>query len=360
MNAIWLWIAALLPGLSKDLRNNVIEKVVLVANLFERLGIFLKDDIFEKLLPKAREPIIAQQALQNAFGRVFTNIDSWFDTVRNALQDHAKFVAQKIEPDDQLRAWRMFGYLFQLLFLALFSYADTIRIINNLALIFPQDVPNVPAWLGNLTLSLLMSSVGVAIAASFIIAEFGGITHFGGWNKLQGNPRKVIYGLVWFSLVAVVLIDTILAISSIKAVPQVAEAISPELSLQLTVAATIAANLVIIPMLIITAMFLQGFVGFVVIYIIILWLLSLVVELLHLIFVWTVWVFTYGISYLIDFILRAVLFIIVALLLMFGWFFAGTGLTLQSILGVLQAILNVIYFPMDAIIGWIAGRIRGS
>ncbi len=360
ISSIWLWIAALLPGLSKDLRNNAVEKVILVANLFERLGVFLKDDLLDRLFPKAREPIITQQALQNAFGNVFTNIDSWFNTAKTTLQDHAKFVAQKIEPDDQLRPWRMFGYLFQLLFLALFSYADTIRIINNLALIFPQDVPNIPAWLGNLTLSLLMSSVGVAIAASFIIAEFGGITHFGRWNELQGNLRKVVYGLVWFSLVSVVLIDTVLAISSIKAVPQVAEAISPELSLQLTVVATVAANLVIIPMLIITAMFLQGFVGFAVLYIILLWLISLVVELLHLVFVWTVWVFTFGISYLIDFTLRAVLFIIVALLLMFGWFFAGTGLTLESILKVLQAILNVAYFPMDAIIGWIAGKIRGS
>lgn len=354
ISSIWLWIAALLPGLSKDLRNNVIEKVILVGNLVEKLGVFLKDDIFDRLFPKARAPIITQQALQNAFGNVFANIDSWFNVAKTTLQDHAKFVAQKIEPDDQLRPWRMFGYFFQLLFLGLFAYADVIQVINNLALIFPQDVPNVPTWLANLTLSLLMSSVGIAIAAGFILAEFGGVTHFGKWNELTGNFRKVVYGLVWFSLISVLLIDGILAISRIKSIPEVAQALSPEMSLQLTIAASIASSLVIIPMIIITAMFLQGFVGFAVIYIILLWLLSLVAELLHLIFVWTVWVFTFGISYLIDFILRAVLFIIVALLLMFGWFFAGSGLTIQKILEVLQAILNVVYFPMDAIIGWIA------
>ncbi len=355
MNAIsiWLAIAALLPGLSKDLRNNVIEKIIFVANLFEGLGNFLKDDLFDRLFPKARKPIITQETLHKAFGKVFENIDSWFCTAKTTLQDHSRFLAQKIEPDEQLRPWRMFGYLFQLLFLALFAYADTIQVINNLALIFPQDVPNVPTWLANLTLSLLMSSVGIAIAAGFILAEFAEVTHFGKWNELKGNFRKVIYGLVWFALISVLLIDAVLAVSRIKSIPEVAQALSPETSLNLTIAASIASSLVIVPMIIITAMFLQGFVGVAVIYIILLWMFSLVAELLHLIFVWLVWVFTFGISYLIDFILRIVVFIIVALILILGWMFAGTGLTLQRLLELLQAILNVAYFPMDTVIRWI-------
>jgi len=360
ISSIWLWIAALLPGLSKDLRNDVIAKIILFVNLFEGLGTFLKEGIFERLLPKAREPIITEQALQDAFGKAFTNIDSWFNIAKTTLQDHIKFVTQRIEPDDHLRPWRMFGYLFQLFFLALFAYADVIQVINNLALIFPQDVPNVPTWLANLTLSVLMSSVGVAIAAGFILAEFGGVTHFGKWNELKGNFRKVVYGLVWFSLISVLVIDSILAISRIKSIPEVAQALSPETLFQLTIMGSIASSLVIIPMIIITAMFLQGFVGFTVIYIILLWLLSLMVELGHLIFIGTVWIFTFGISYLIDFALRTILFIIISLLLILGWVLTGSGLTLQKILEVLQAVLNLVYFPMDAIIEWIAGKIKGS
>lgn len=357
MNAIpsiWLWIAALFPGLSKDLRNTLIEKVVGVSTLLERLGVFLKDDLLNRLLPNIREPIITQQTLQNSFGKAFASIDLWFDTAKTTFQNHAQLVTESIEPDEKLRPWRMFGYFFQLLFLALFAYADVIQVINNLAQIFPQDVPNVPTWLANLTLSVLMSSVGIAIAAGFILAEFGEVTHFGKWNELKGNFRNVVYGLVWFSLISILIIDAVLAVSRINAVPRVAQSISEDASFALFLSASVASSLVIIPMIIITAMFLQGFVGFAVLYIILLWLLSLIIELMHLIFAGTVWVLTFGISYLIDFLLRAILFIVIALLLILGWAFAGTGLTLEKIFGLTQAILNIVYFPMDTIIGWIA------
>jgi hypothetical protein len=361
MNAIssfGLLIAALLPGLSKDLRNNVVEKIILVASLFEQLGTFLKDDLFDRILPKARKPIITQQALQNAFSKTFTSINDGFNLAKKTLREHGKLIASKIEPDENVRPWRMFGYLFQMIILGLFVYADLIQMINNLAPQFPGSLSTIPSWLGNLPLSLLMSSVGTAIAAGLILADFGEVTYFGRWNSIKNDSlRKVVYGLTWFSFIFVLIIDTVLAVSRIVEMPNIVRVLPQQFSTYLIVAAGLASNLAVIPMIIITLLFFGGFVGLVVVYIVLLWAISLVLEIVHLIFLAIVWVFTFGISYLIDFLLRTVLFIIVALLLMFGWAFAGTGLTVQKILEVLQAILNVLYFPMDILVEWIKKKL---
>ncbi|MFA5810613.1 MAG: hypothetical protein WC935_09840 [Thermoleophilia bacterium] len=359
MNAIgtiWLFAAALLPGLSKKLRNDTLDKLEGVATLFERLGTFLKDGLLDKLMPRTRAPIIHGSTLQAAFEKVFAHTNNAFQTAVQGLRVHAASVARTIERDDDLRAWRMFGYFFQLAFLALFAYADLIQVINNLALIFPQDVPHVPDYLQNLTLSLLMSSVGIAIAAGFILAEFGEITHFGGWSKLKGSLRNVVYALVWFCLISVLAIDAVLAISRIRSIPDVARMLPQQTLDQLILWASTASSLVIIPMIIVTVLFLQGFVGLAVIYIAVIWLLSLGLELLHLVFVALVSVFTIGISYLLEFALKTLLWVLLALLFILGWTLAGAGITFEKVFQLVQAVLNLFYFPLDTIVGWI-GRL---
>lgn len=357
MNALsgfGLLLAALLPGLSKGLRDNVIEKIIHLVSLVERLGIFLKDDLFDRILPKARKPIISQQALQTAFGNTFKGINDGFNLAKTTLREHGSSISSNIEPENNKRPWRMFGYLFQMIILSLFVYADLVQMINNLAPQFPGSLSAIPAWLGNLPLSLLMSSVGTAIAAGLILADFGEITYFGKWKDIKNDRlRKVVYGLTWFCFIFVLIIDAVLAVSRMAEMPIIVKILPPELITYLTVAAGLSSNLAVLPMIVITLLFFGGFVGLVVVYIILLWIISLVVELVHLLFLAIVWVFTFGISYLIDFVIRVTLFVIVALLLMFSWFFTGTGLTIEKGLEVIQAILNVLYFPMDAIVEWI-------
>ncbi len=358
LSSFWLLIAALLPGLSKGLRDAVIERTIHVASLVENLGLFLKDDLFDRILPKARKPIISQQALQTAFSSVFKGINDGFNLAKSTLREHGKSIGSKIEPEDDKRPWRMFGYLFQLIILSLFVYADLVQMINNLAPQFPGSLSAIPEWLGNLPLSLLMSSVGTAIAAGLILADFGEITYFGKWKDIKNDRlRKVVYGLTWFCFIFVLIIDAVLAVSRMAEMPNIVKILPPEFITYLTVAAGLSSNLAVLPMIVITLLFFGGFVGLVVLYIILLWAISLVIELIHLLFLAIVWVFTFGISYLVDFVIRVTLFIIVALLLMFGWFFTGTGLTLEKGLELLQAILNVLYFPMDAIVGWIKNKL---
>jgi hypothetical protein len=361
MNALsgfGLLLAALLPGLSKGLRDNVIEKIIHVASLVERLGVFLKDDLFDRILPKARKPIISQQALQNALSNTFKGINDGFNLARTTLQEHGKSIGLKIEPEDSKRPWRMFGYLFQMIILGLFIYADLVQMINNLAPQFPGSLSTIPAWLGNLPLSLLMSSVGTAIAAGLILADFGEITYFGRWKDIKNDRlRNVVYGLTWACFIFVLIIDAILAVSRIAEMPNIVKVLPPEFITYLTVAAGLSSNLAVLPMIVITLLFFGGFVGLVILYIVLMWVISLVVGLIHFIFLAIVWLFTFGISYLVDFLLRVTLFIIVALLFMLGWFFTGSGLTLEKGLEVLQAILNVLYFPMDAIVEWIKKKL---
>ncbi len=355
---IWPYIAVVLIGLSKSLRNDVLDKVIVVTSMFGVVGDFLKKNLLEKLMPKPPGVIINQARLQDVFGKMFTTINQLFDFASNSLRNHALSIADTIEPDPRLRPWRMFGYFFQLFFLIMFVFGDMIQIVNNLALLFPQDISEVPNWAQNLTLSLLMSSVGIAIAASFILAEFAEITRFGKWNELKGSFRRWIYSLVWFCLVTILVIDAILAISRIRSIPEVVQILLPETIARIIVWASIASSLVIIPMIIITAMFLQGFVGFAIIYIIIVWIISFCVDLLHFIFVGLVWISTFGIAYLIEFILRVLLWGLVALLYITGYIFMGLGISIQQFLKLIQAILNLIYFPMDSIITWICRTIK--
>ncbi len=349
----WFYIAALLPGLSKNLRNEMIDKVILLSSLLEKLGNFVKGGLIDKIMPTTSKPIIPHTQIQTALSDTFTSIHTWFNDVKTGLLSHAEAIGKAIEPDDLLRPWKVFGYFFQLMFLGLFAYADVIQIINNLALIFPQDIPEVPAWMQNLTLSLLMSSVGIAVAGGFILAEFGGITHFGRWNELKGGFRHTVYFLVWFSLFSILVIDGVLAISRIQSIPEVVRVLDSQVLDQLKVFAAIASSLVIIPMLIITALFLEGFKGFAVLYIILVRILVVVAELLHFTFILLVWVLTFGVAYLVGFILRVSLFSIVALLFIASWLFLSVGITFQNVLELIKAISNIAYLPMDFIVGWI-------
>lgn len=349
----WLYLLMLLPGLSKELRNNAIEKIIDMAELLEKLGAFLNEGMLDKLMPRTQGAIISHDLLKNSFGEIFSSISNVFNTTKGTIRAHAEMIATKIEPNENMRPWRMFGFLFQLIFLAVFAYADTVQVVSNLAPLFGQDVANVPSIFHNLTVSLVMSSVGIAIAAGFILAEFGGLTHFGGWNELTGILRKVVLVILWFSLISTLIIDALLALSRIRTIPEVAQVLSVEASNQILLISATASTLVIVPMFLTTLLFLQGFVGFAIIYIVIIYLLALVVELLQLAFIGVIWILTYGVAYVVQFIARILLWILVAIVYIVGWTFAATGITLVKLLELVQAILNIGYLPLDTITNWI-------
>lgn len=356
IESLLIYIAGVL-GLSKRLRNGAVEKVIDGANLFDRAGNLLKGDFLRALFPRAIAPLINPAILQATFTSAFANISGYFQNVASTLNAHVANIARRIEPDDNLRAWRIFGYLFQLMFLIAFVYADLIQMVNNFAIILPQDVTEI-TWLQNLTISLLMTSVGTAIAASFIIAEFGEITHFGRWHELKQPLKTIAQILVWLALILTLTIDVIVALARVTTIPSIAPLLSQETTTQLLLAAGFAQSFVIVPLLIITFLFLGGIVGIAIVYMIVVWFISLVFQVFHLVFALLIWLLIFGVSYIVELTFRTVLWIVTAFLFVLGWVFAGTGATLVKILEVLQKILDIIYFPLDALVEWITSKIN--
>lgn len=345
-------------GLSKNLRDGAVVKIIDGVGLLGKAGEVLKGDFLSQVFPKATAKLIEPQTLQDIFKNSFSAFSTGIDNAAKTLSDHASDIIKKIEPVDELKAWRIFGYLFQLVFLCVFAYADLIQLINNLAVILPQDIENIP-WLNNLTLAVLITSIGSAMAASFIIADFAGITSFGKWNEIQSKFLKgVIHFLTWFALVMTLSIDIVIAIARITASPDVAPLLTQETTSFLIVAANIAQSLIIVPLLIITFLFLGGIVGIAVLYVVAVWAISLLVHLIKLIIVSAIWLLIFGVAYLIELAIRLVLWVVTAFLFVVGWIVFGAGEILVKLLEVGQKLLDIVYFPMDAIVDWLTSYIQ--
>ena len=351
----WWWLVlAILPGLSQQLRDNVFEQVVGLGELIDGFGKILRDDFVGSLIPKSRGPIIEMGQVEERFSGVFATINNLFDTVRENLMHHASRIAQTLEKDDALRPWRMFGFLFQLLFLFLFTYADIIQLSNTYTMFFTTESETVNPLFQNLTISLMVSSVGIAIAASFILADFYGLTKFGNWHDLKGGFRITVLSLVWFSLIFVIAVDAIIAVSRVTAIESIYLQLSEDAKFYLTLIPAIASNLVIIPMIIITLLFFQGFVGFAVLYIIVVWLLTFIVEIIHLVFIGLVAIFAFGIPFVIMVFVRLLTYLVIASLFLLGWAIVMVGVSVEKFTALTQAIINLLYFPMDKMIAWLA------
>lgn len=349
LESLLLYLAGAL-GFSKSIRNTIVEKLIESVKLLGSAGDLLKGNFLDVVFPKASAPLISPNVLQGSFLSAFNGVDGFFVGVTNTLTTHASDILNRLEPDEKLRSWRVFGYLFQLSFLIMFAYADLIQLVNNLAPYLPQDVTNNP-WFQNLSVSLLITSVGTAIAAGFIFADFAEITNFGRWNDIKKTSMKfVVQTLVWLSFVMTLVIDVALALGRIPTFPDLASMLSPELSSQLVAASLISQSFVIVPLLIVTFLLLGGLVGIAVLYVIVIWLISFVFQIFRLIITGVLWLLIFGISYLVHLLIRAILWIVTVCLFVFGWIFAGTGETLVKLLEVGQKLLDIIYLPMDALI----------
>lgn len=360
LQSSWIYLVVLLPGLSKKLRHEAMDKLIDITRLFEEFGRFLDKGRMERLEPRIHGPIIEYDNLRETFDGIFSSITNNFNTIIQSLQAHANEITRRIEKDDEKRPWVMFGFLFQLGFLFLFGYADIIQLVNNLAPLLGADANAIPPILQNLSISLLMSSIGVTIASGFIIAEFGGLTHFGGWNNLRGKLRTAVQVIVWFAFLSALLIDGILALARIRTIPEVAPVLPPTFSTYILLASAIASTAVIIPMLLVTFLFFQGFVGVPIIYILLIHVLVLGVRFLQLLFVAIVGFFTYGISSLWGLVVKLIIFLAIAFVFIAGGLLLIGGQIISRLLDLGQTLLDIVYSPMDFLIDQLIRRVIGT
>jgi MinD-like ATPase involved in chromosome partitioning or flagellar assembly len=353
LNYYLLILLFIVLGFSKQLRYSVLSNIINVASLLGDAGTIFRKEFFYSVFPRASANFIRYKDLQSDYSNMLLPINIFFESSVHSLRTHAHSVSERLEPDYTLRAWRFFGYLFQLILLYLFTYADIVQLSNNLAVILPLDITISPIF-NNLSLSILITSVGTVVGASFIIADFAGITKFGKWNEIQSKPlRGYIQFLAWFALIMTLLIDVVIATARLTTSPEVAQLLTTETSNMLIFIANVAQILVILPLLIITFLFLNGIVGLVVLYIILVWIILFLIQITQTVFVGTLWLLVFGVTYLFQILGRVIFWIISLSILFFGWIFSALGITLVRILEFLKSVLEILYFPMDSLVNWL-------
>lgn len=199
------------------------------------------------------------------------------------LGDHMKEVFMVIANEEQeastalpgQKIWRTFGAVLSLILLTLFIYADTVQGINNVSMLFPNEVASLPDWLKNIALSVVMSSVGTILTLAFIMADARGVTHFFPWSGLslslkeeRISIRRSVFVTAMLTFIFTLSLLVLLALQRMTGVadvqfPQWAEVLVLPL---LPPLAAVAHVLIIVPMLITTALLFWGVAGIIVWY----------------------------------------------------------------------------------------------
>lgn len=276
------------------------------------------------------------------------------------LQKHIDGILSVIEKDKELRVWRVVGGLVSAVLLVLFIYADLVQGINNIAEVEPDVFSDVPSWLGNLTLAVLVGSIGTTFTLALIIIDCIGITHFIPWEtslldfKRQNDgtttspeDQKVNWGrrnkiryfaafLLIFNLALVILTAAARMISA----PGVD--LPEHVMLWLYRASAIAQSLTILPMLLTTLLLFWGVVGIVIVYVGFLWVVFFAIEgVLGLLFL---------LSTLLQLLSPAATLLTRTILIFFGFSFSLLGLVLGTMLSIAEQVSYIIEVAVQTII----------
>lgn len=186
-------------------------------------------------------------------------------------------VGEEAKGDNQgagMRTWRLIGAVISVVLLGAFVYADLVQGVNNFSLLYPAEVASLPDWTKNIVVSLVMSSVGTALALGFIMADARGITHFLPWRGIvwgQGREenaeewiRRRVFRTAMGAFVLTLILLMVMALP--RAMGVAAVGFTAEVERGILYAAAVAHVLIIVPMLITTAMLFWGIIGVVMAY----------------------------------------------------------------------------------------------
>jgi len=240
-----------------------------LGELLAKLSDFLESPL--KSLSNGLENLVTGTKRANDSGKDFVEemkdiIVKALDDISNALTSsidpiykYVNLVVEKVAPEEK-RVWRLFGSLIQLAGLGLFVYADMVQGANNLSTLFPTII--VPGYLRDITYSLLIASVGVAVALGILLSDILGFTHFTPTENIQGKWKIVYLAIIGLTILLAFTFSTILALSRVTELVKSLDDVTRDTLLR---NASYAQSLVIIPLLITTLLLYWGAVGLLVI-----------------------------------------------------------------------------------------------
>jgi hypothetical protein len=205
--------------------------------------------------------------------KVLLDIQSVENGITNFLMELLKpfRTYEQDKSTTSIRIQRVVGSLVELLLLLLFLYADLVQSVNTLVYIFPADVP---PFLRNLVLPLVISSAGTSMVLGVIMGDLLEITNFTSWADLR-ERRKPFLPIILFTLILSILFSVVLSLSRLDII-QVQNS-SPIFS----AITSLADGLFIIPTLITTSFLFNGTQGILVLLALPIFILRLPITILR-------------------------------------------------------------------------------
>jgi hypothetical protein len=193
-----------------------------------------------------------------------------------ALQRHAEQALNVLPASSRPRGLQVFGYLLYLAAFAAFAFADVAQATNSRSVMYVSL--EVPAFLQDLTIPLLIASGGTAIMLGTILGDFLAKTEIVPWLTLPRWARGITLALAMATFAFTLILMLLIAL--VRVPELVRGLLSPAVAQQLHVFAAFADSLVIIPLLITTLMLFWGMFGLVVVYFVVVGAFSLLLRLL--------------------------------------------------------------------------------
>lgn len=292
--------------------------------------------------------LVDENKLHEAYKMIVAGLAKIAKTIDDSINTHIKSILSTFGAEGN-RAWKVLGYLTQLILLIAFFIADIIQTLNSLAIYYPEEIAKISYILDYLPLpiAIVMASVGTALALGIIVSDFAGVTHFGDWGDLKGAYRIFIQALTYITLITAVGIAVIINLSKVVSIPDISASLSVELVEAIKFWAGVAQNVVIFPLYATTFLFFSGMKGIVVLYLFGVAVISFVVKILYgIIWMLTVLVVRGGAKG-IEIAFKLVLFLLAIALVIFGSLFVGAGIIFAFLFTVIQKILEFVFFPAD-------------
>lgn len=244
------------------------------------------------------------------------------------------------------RSWRVAGALIQLLFLALFVYADISQGYNSLTGAEVFEDLDIPEAFQSLAIPILVSSIGSIAALSLVLFDLYGMTHFipwewlwDVWTKRYGKEsmerfRKSLIKIVITTMVVAPIFGLMISMGRITSFVEVSEAFQKFIDLMVG----IAQWLIMLPMLVTTIFLMWGVTSLLLVYSLILnffrvvpWVVALLLRVL-------------------DVVLRVIGFVIGVLIEILSFIVEKLFVLLASLIKLIRIIIEVIYIIINLLV----------
>lgn len=149
---------------------------------------------------------------------------------------------------------RILGAVIEFIFLLLFLYTDLSQGVQTLAILFPTT--SIPPYLTDITIPLFISSAGTAMILGIMLGDLLGVTNLTSWADLR-ERKKPFLVVILTTLVTSVLLSSLIGMYRVNLFVDS----SPNFQSAISVAASFAQSLIILPILVTTFLLMNAVQG---------------------------------------------------------------------------------------------------